>query len=94
VVRARASEGATRRRREQEVQRAGTCLELRDSLRRRPGLESRRGIGRADSEVHGVRGGLAPRRSGALARFGCDEDLDEPGELYFYCPECAEREFS
>ena len=22
-----------------------------------------------------------------------NDDLDEPGELVFYCPECAEREF-
>jgi hypothetical protein len=22
------------------------------------------------------------------------DDLDEPAELVFYCPECAEREFS
>lgn len=22
------------------------------------------------------------------------DDLDEPGELAFYCPDCAEREFS
>jgi len=28
------------------------------------------------------------------AYFGCEEDLDERGELYFYCPDCAEREFS
>ncbi len=27
------------------------------------------------------------------AHLGCD-DLDEPAELVFYCPECAEREFS
>jgi hypothetical protein len=27
------------------------------------------------------------------AYLGCD-DLDEPAELVFYCPECAEREFS
>jgi len=27
------------------------------------------------------------------AYLGCDEDLDEPGERYFYCPECGEREF-
>ena len=26
------------------------------------------------------------------ACLGCNEDLD-PGELYFYCPECAEPEF-
>lgn len=24
---------------------------------------------------------------------GCDEDVDEPAELLFYCPECAEQEF-
>lgn len=24
---------------------------------------------------------------------GCEEDLDEPAELFFYCPECGEREF-
>ena len=23
----------------------------------------------------------------------CEEDLDERAELYFYCPECAERQF-
>jgi len=27
------------------------------------------------------------------AYLGCEEDLDEPTELFFYCPECAEREF-
>jgi hypothetical protein len=27
------------------------------------------------------------------ARLGCDEYLDEPAELAFYCPECAGREF-
>ncbi len=24
---------------------------------------------------------------------GCDEHFDEPPEVVFYCPECAEREF-
>jgi hypothetical protein len=24
---------------------------------------------------------------------GCDESLDKPGELVFFCPKCAEREF-
>ena len=28
------------------------------------------------------------------AYLGCDEDLDEPAELFWYCPECAEREFA
>ena len=28
------------------------------------------------------------------AYLGCEEDLDERAELYFYCPACAEREFS
>jgi len=27
------------------------------------------------------------------AYLGCDEDLDEPGEVCFYCPPCAERAF-
>lgn len=27
------------------------------------------------------------------AYLGCDEDLDEPAEVLFYCPECSEREF-
>ena len=27
------------------------------------------------------------------AHLGCDEDLDAPAELVFYCPQCAEREF-
>jgi hypothetical protein len=26
------------------------------------------------------------------AYLGCDEDLDEPPEVGFYCPACAERE--
>jgi hypothetical protein len=27
------------------------------------------------------------------ALLGCDEHLDAPAEVDFYCPECAEREF-
>ena len=27
------------------------------------------------------------------AYLGCDEHLEEPAEVVFYCPECAEREF-
>jgi hypothetical protein len=27
------------------------------------------------------------------AHLGIDEHIDEPAELVFYCPECAEREF-
>jgi hypothetical protein len=27
------------------------------------------------------------------AYLACDEDLEEPAELFFYCPDCAEREF-
>ena len=27
------------------------------------------------------------------AYFGCDEHLDEPPEVVFYCLRCAEREF-
>ena len=27
------------------------------------------------------------------AHLGCDEHIDEPPELVFYCPECAERAF-
>jgi hypothetical protein len=27
------------------------------------------------------------------AYLGCDEDLDEPPEVGFYCPACAERKF-
>lgn len=27
------------------------------------------------------------------AHLGCDEDLDEPAELFFYCSTRAEREF-
>ena len=27
------------------------------------------------------------------AYLGVDEHLDEPAELVFYCPDCAEREF-
>lgn len=27
------------------------------------------------------------------ARLGCDEYLDAPAEVVFYCPDCAEREF-
>ena len=27
------------------------------------------------------------------AYLGCDEHFDEPAEVVFYCPDCAEREF-
>jgi len=27
------------------------------------------------------------------AYLGCDEELEEPAEVFFYRPECAEREF-
>ncbi len=27
------------------------------------------------------------------AYLGCDEHVDERGEVFFYCPTCAEREF-
>jgi len=27
------------------------------------------------------------------AYLGCDEDLDEPADVFFYCPECADRKF-
>jgi hypothetical protein len=25
--------------------------------------------------------------------YHADDDLDEPAELFFYCPDCADREF-
>jgi hypothetical protein len=28
------------------------------------------------------------------AYLGCDEDLDKPAEIVFYCPDCAKRGFS
>jgi hypothetical protein len=36
---------------------------------------------------------LPPDEERWQARLGCDEHLDEPAELVFYCPKCAEREF-
>jgi hypothetical protein len=40
-----------------------------------------------------VRGTLAARRQERWqAHFGSN-DLDEPTEVVFYCPRCAEREF-
>jgi hypothetical protein len=43
----------------------------------------------AECEAHWLRADEERWR----AYLGCDEDLDEPAKVVFYCPECGEREF-
>ena len=55
-------------------------------------------LGRAGSDEASHRLGLEARwlpmdAERWQAHLGCDEDLDEPAELFFYCSTRAEREF-
>jgi hypothetical protein len=48
---------------------------------------------RPDPELRRVPRRVAAGRRRAMAGLPGGDDLDEPAELVFYCPSCAEREF-